>query len=101
MTSLAMDLNLPQYSPSRAAPEYSFEPTCGECTLQLTPRTRPLPESTYIKRSGKTTVVLHNQEENARVPTYGRGGTIAGSILLDHNEHIHRVILKVRQILFG
>lgn len=91
MTSPAMaDVSLPHYSPSRAAPAYSFEPICGERTLQLTPRTRPLPESTYIKRSGKTTVVLHNQEENAKIPTYGRGGTIAGSVLFDHSEQIHR-----------
>ncbi len=99
MTLVTTNYDLPQYSPSLAAPDYSFEPSCGEYTLQVTPRAiRPPPESTWIKRAGKATVVLHNQEENTKVPSYGRGGSVAGSILFDYNERICKVVLKVCHI---
>lgn len=91
-----MDYELPQYSPSVPAPDYTFEPACGEWVLEYTPRsTQPAPESTFIKQAGKITVVLHNQEENATTPSYGRGATVAGSVLLDSSDNICEVVLKV------
>lgn len=87
---------LPRYSPSSPAPDYSVEPACGERTLEQTPRsTRPPPESTFIKKSGKTTVILHNQEAGASIPTYGRNATVAGSVLFDSADCISEVVLHV------
>jgi hypothetical protein len=89
-------LKLPQYSPSVSAPSYSFEPTCGERTLEVTPRPlRLLAESIYIKQSGKTTVILHNQEENVKIPSYGREGAISGSGLFHSSNDICEVVLEV------
>lgn len=94
--SSVIDLELPRYSASVPTPDYSFEPGCGERTLEETPRSlRPVTESTYIKQSGKTTVVLHNQEENARMPSYGREGAISGSVLFDSSDNICEVGLEV------
>ncbi|KAF9444328.1 hypothetical protein P691DRAFT_807517 [Macrolepiota fuliginosa MF-IS2] len=91
------DCDLPRYSPSAPVPDYSFEPTCGERILERTPRSvRPTPESTFVKSVGKTTVVLHNQEENAAIPTYGRTATISGSVLFDSDDRTCEVVLKIR-----
>lgn len=96
MTSSVKGFDLPRYSASVPAPDYSFEPLCGERTLEQTPRqTRPAPESTFIRRSGKSTVVLHNQEDNVRMPSYGRGAPIAGSVLFDSSSNVYEVVLEI------
>jgi hypothetical protein len=92
-----MDLEPPRYSTSIPAPEYSVEPICGERTLQQTPRSsQPVAESTYIRHSRKTTVVLHNQEENAKMPSYGRGASITGSVLFESDDSVSKVVVEVR-----
>jgi len=90
-----MSFDLPQYSITGPAPDYSFEPACGERTLQQTPSSiRPTTETTFIRKSGSITVVLHNQEDGVRMPSYGRAALIAGSLLFDSNDSICEVVLQ-------
>lgn len=94
---LEMPLDLPSYSAAVPAPKYSFEPACDEQRLQLTPQTSlaRTPTGTFIKSSGKTTVVLLDQEENAKNPSYGRRGPINGTILLEEPDTVTEVEIKV------
>jgi len=90
--------DLPAYSPTAPSPSYSLDPVCGEQRLQLTPRSRSLratPTSTFVRKSGKTTIVLYDQEQDARSPSYGRLANIAGSLCLDESENVIGVTLKV------
>ncbi|KAF5309350.1 hypothetical protein D9611_014027 [Ephemerocybe angulata] len=88
MSNLIEDLDmntsfdLPSYSPSIPAPLYSCEPSLDEQRLQLTPgtaATRRTPTGSYIKRNGKITVILNEQEEGIDYPSYGRHGPINGT----------------------
>ncbi|KAJ3570108.1 hypothetical protein NP233_g4618 [Leucocoprinus birnbaumii] len=92
-----MEFQLPQYSPSAPAPGYSCQPACGELSLEQTPRqARPVAESTFIRRCGKSTLaVLYNQEENIKLPAYGREAPIAGSILFDSADDVCEVVLEI------
>ncbi|KAJ2917041.1 hypothetical protein MD484_g3397, partial [Candolleomyces efflorescens] len=93
-----LGLDLPSYSPSVPAPLYSCEPACDEQRLQLTPSTSAghrTPTGTFIKRSGKATVLLGDQEEGAESPSYGRHGDINGTLLLDESETVTEVELKI------
>lgn len=91
-----MEFELPRYSATAPAPDYSYEPGCGERTLQQAPRSsRQVANSSLIKHSGKTTVVLHNQVERAKIPSYGRGAAISGSLLFDTSDNISEVALQV------
>lgn len=86
----------PVYTPSGPSPSYSCEPGCNEQRLQHTPRfNQPIPTGTFTKKSGKMTVTLLEQEDDAKIPTYGRHGLISGAIYLEKCEMISRVSLKV------
>lgn len=88
--------SLPIYSPPGPSPEYSSEPTCDEQTLQHTPRlTRPLPTGTFTQSSGKVTVTLSEQEDDAKIPSYCQRGLVQGTIHLEDRELISDVVLKV------
>jgi hypothetical protein len=88
---------LPLYTPSGPSPKYSCDPVCGETTLQQTPGVnRVLPTGAYYKKSGKVSVTLFEQENDAEIPTYGRHGLINGMVHLENHELISQVVLKVR-----
>ncbi|KAF4617120.1 hypothetical protein D9613_005967 [Agrocybe pediades] len=89
-------LELPVYTPSSPSPSYTCDLAYGESRLEHTPRTRPAPTSLFIKKAGKTTIVLNEQEDGAMTPTYGRGATISGNLFLEHSEDILEVTLKVK-----
>jgi len=90
-----MGFDLPQYSTSGPAPDYSFKPACGERTLQRTPcAIRSTTETAFIRKSGKTTVVLYNQEDNVKMPSYGREALVAGSLLFDSSDSICEVVFE-------
>lgn len=88
-------LELPIYTPSSPSPSYTCELASGESRLEHTPRSRPAPTSLFIKKAGKTTIVLDEQEQNATTPIYGRGATISGNLFLEQSESILEVVLKV------
>ena len=87
---------LPTYAPSAPSPNYTCEPTNGEETLQRTPSLGLPPlTGTYTKESEKVVITLFDQEENVKLPTYGRQGLISGTIHLDDSQLVLRVIVKV------
>jgi hypothetical protein len=93
------DFLLPSYSSSSPLPAYSCQLANGERLLQETPRSRasrPTPTSVFIKKAGKTVVLLNGQEEHATIPTYGRRAVVSGNLVLEKSENILDVVLKVR-----
>ncbi|KDR82874.1 hypothetical protein GALMADRAFT_238508 [Galerina marginata CBS 339.88] len=88
---------LPSYSPSSPSPSYSCDLARGERLLEHTPRASRLAStSLFIKKAGKTTVVLNEQEDGATIPSYGRQAIISGQMLLEQSESIVEVVLKVK-----
>jgi hypothetical protein len=87
---------LPLYTPSGPSPNYSCDPVRGERTLQQTPGVNHvLPTGTYYKKSGKVTVALFDQENDAEVPTYGQHGLVNGTVHLENIELVSHVTLEV------
>ncbi|TFK24933.1 hypothetical protein FA15DRAFT_591487 [Coprinopsis marcescibilis] len=98
MASSSSLLQLPDYSPSVPAPSYSHEPSGDEQRLEHTPSTRlagSQPTGTFIKKSGKTTIILNDQENGASIPSYGRHGCINGALLFEQHELITEVEFEV------
>ncbi|KAJ6620974.1 hypothetical protein B0H10DRAFT_2215513 [Mycena sp. CBHHK59/15] len=88
---------LPPYTQFAKVPCYSPEPARDELILEQTPRSRArAPTGNYLKKSGRDTVILTEQDENAEYPTYGRQGTISGLISVESRESVSEVVLKVR-----
>ncbi|KAJ6562883.1 hypothetical protein DFH09DRAFT_920630 [Mycena vulgaris] len=95
---------LPPYSPSPAVPSYSPDPAHDEQRVEHTPgRTTRLsrPTGNYIAKSGRDAVVLTEQEENAKLPTYGRHASINGFVTLEDRETVSEIVLKVIKISEG
>ncbi|KAJ7867983.1 hypothetical protein B0H13DRAFT_2064880 [Mycena leptocephala] len=89
---------LPLYSPSHPSPCYSQDPACDETRLDLSPRigTRLLPTGIFTKACSSTTVVLFNQEPTIRVPSYGRQGSVRGSVIFEQDaNHVCEVVAKL------
>jgi hypothetical protein len=97
MTTMAATvIILPPYTPSPPVPSYSPEPAHDERRVEHTPRSRTRPPAgNYIKKSGRETLVLTEQEEAAEHPTYGRHATISGFLALEDRETVSEVVLKV------
>ncbi|GLB38618.1 hypothetical protein LshimejAT787_0504830 [Lyophyllum shimeji] len=75
---------------------YSYEPACGERTLQCTPRqTIPVPSGAYTNKGGGITVTLFEQPHGVDMPIYGRRGTIHGTVYLEDLDRITQVSVKV------
>ncbi|KAJ6501830.1 hypothetical protein DFH09DRAFT_1441523, partial [Mycena vulgaris] len=88
---------LPPYSPSPAVPSYSSDPAHDEQRVEHTPgRTRLCPTGNYIAKSGHDAVVLTEQEENAKLPTYGRTASINGFVTLKDRETVSEIVLKIK-----
>ncbi|KAG2009995.1 hypothetical protein CC2G_012856 [Coprinopsis cinerea AmutBmut pab1-1] len=90
--------DLPTYSQSVPAPSYSYEPACDEQVLQHTPsrlNAQPNTTGTFIRKSGKTTIILTEQEDGSSTPAYGRHGVIDGVLLFEENELITEVEFEI------
>ena len=93
---LLLKETLPPYVVASPPPSYSCNPTCGEERIEHTPRAREArPTGAFIKKNGSVTVVLHDQEDGATVPTFGRQSKVNGILLLDKYELVSQVTLKV------
>ncbi|KAJ7723341.1 hypothetical protein DFH07DRAFT_759527 [Mycena maculata] len=95
---------LPIYSPSTPSPSYSQDPANDETRLNFSPRilvgARPLPTGLFTKAYGSATVVLLDQEENTRVPSYRRRGTVRGSLILERDMgRILEIVAKLEGLL--
>ena len=87
---------LPLYAEASSPPSYSCDPVHGEERIEHTPSIRGShPTGTFVKKHGSVTVVLHDQEDGATTPTFGRRSKINGVLLLDKNEETSRVTVQV------
>lgn len=92
----SLALQLPSYdSVSSAPPRYSSDPTGGEQSIQLTPRCRPRPSGTFVKKDGRVTVTLVDQQEGATIPVFGRQSLVNGFVSLSSREAVSEVKVKV------
>lgn len=88
---------LPLYSLPACAPSYSSIPQNDEETIEYNPRHgRSTNSSTFIRRWHQVDLILKGQEEEARLPCYGRGGVIDGELGISSPEKIFEVTVKVR-----
>ncbi|KAJ7488330.1 hypothetical protein FB451DRAFT_1227019 [Mycena latifolia] len=88
---------LPAYTPSAAVPSYSPELGQDERLIERAPHSKSRrPSGNYIQKSGRDTVVLTDQEENADIPTYGRQGHINGFVSVDDREAVVTVVLTIK-----
>ncbi|KAJ7101283.1 hypothetical protein B0H15DRAFT_815546 [Mycena belliarum] len=88
---------LPAYTPSAAVPSYSPEPGHDERLIERAPYSKSrAPTGIFIQKSGRDTVVLFGQEENAEVPTYRRNGTITGFVSIEDRDGVTKVLLTIK-----
>lgn len=77
-------------------PRYSSRPSADEETVAFTPRASVmLPQGTFVKEWPQAKLVLMDQEDGARLPSYGRFGQIIGEIGLKYTTRIVSVTAKV------
>jgi len=78
-------------------PTYSSEPGADEETVAHTPRagTSTSPQGSFSKQWPQATLTLKDQDETARLPTYGRYGRITGELELEDTTSIVSVIAEV------
>ncbi|KAJ7057082.1 hypothetical protein C8F01DRAFT_1153332 [Mycena amicta] len=96
---------LPAYSPQTSSPPYSRTPLPTERTLQSSRRLGlSVPSShdgVYIKSSGGTTLLLHDQESGLHGGVYAEHARfeantpLRGSVNLRHSETTQSVVLKI------
>ncbi|EPQ51099.1 hypothetical protein GLOTRDRAFT_49369 [Gloeophyllum trabeum ATCC 11539] len=85
----------PDYASSSEAPSYTSQPSPFEETLDFTARPRiPIPTGQHIRKKGRITLVLDNQDEGAAVPTYRRNALISGEVRLESREDTQVVSLE-------
>ncbi|KAK0504260.1 hypothetical protein EDD18DRAFT_1412473 [Armillaria luteobubalina] len=89
-------ISLPPYSKTAPPPHYSCDPSQGERRVEHTPRSGPRVSSgTFIKKRGRLTVVLTEQEDDATSPVYGREAAIHGALLLEKVDAVQLVQIKL------
>lgn len=95
MESLSVQL-LPEYTPSKPAPDYSSKPLPGEKCIQRSPRfIQRGDNASFTYREGGMTLKLGDCREEDRHPSYGLGSTIRGEVALDHRRRVVAVAAKV------
>lgn len=81
---------------SASPPIYSTQPHEDEETIASTPRVGlTTPQGTFIRQWGQATLILKDQEDGARLPTYNRHGRIIGEVGLKNTDKVIRVTAKV------
>jgi hypothetical protein len=94
-----MAVSLPVYSPSSPSPTYSATPGSNERILQHTPLPgHPRSTGTFVRTEHTITVLLDGlDEDNCKCrPSFGRGASLRGNVLLESDEIITAVSVKVR-----
>ncbi|KAG1780519.1 hypothetical protein EV702DRAFT_1078012 [Suillus placidus] len=95
METLSVQL-LPEYTPSKPAPDYSSKLLPGEECIQRSPRVIQRGDNasfTYRER-GMTLKLMDCREEDHH-PSYGLGSTIRGEVSLDHRRGVVAVQAKL------
>ncbi|KAL0956445.1 hypothetical protein HGRIS_002593 [Hohenbuehelia grisea] len=96
-TALFQPMLPPFSSSSSPAPSYSSLPLIDEETIEynVRPTSPPLPQGTFVRQWGKTTLILNDQDDAADEPAYGRHSVISGEVGVGDSEHILSVTLKL------
>ncbi|KAJ6629305.1 hypothetical protein B0H10DRAFT_2208720 [Mycena sp. CBHHK59/15] len=87
---------LPPYTPSPPVPSYSPEPAHNERRVEHTPRRAHAHTGNYIKKHGRETVILTDQDDKAEFPMYGRHASINGFVTVEDRETVSEVVLKIK-----
>lgn len=86
----------PDASGPSLPPTYSTVPYAGEETVAFTPRVGIAPPTGTFKRDWpQATLILKDQEEGTRLPTYGRNARIVGELGVKNVETVARVTVTV------
>ncbi|KAF8161225.1 hypothetical protein B0H34DRAFT_781810 [Crassisporium funariophilum] len=97
-------LALPPYSGGRASgsatpirpPSYSIQPLANEETVAFTPRVgATTPHGNFVRHWPQATLILKDQDEDARLPMYGRGGRVIGELGVANTDKVVRVTIKL------
>ncbi|ELU39678.1 hypothetical protein AG1IA_06292 [Rhizoctonia solani AG-1 IA] len=85
---------LPSYSPE-VLPGYELTPTAS-ITSSSGPRSSLSPShSSYIYRSARMELDLGPQRWGTRLPAYGRGGMVQGTVAVRTFKHVDKVVVRV------
>ncbi|KDR75755.1 hypothetical protein GALMADRAFT_68348 [Galerina marginata CBS 339.88] len=77
-------------------PTYSTQPYENEETVAFTPRVgNSTPHGTFTRTWPQATLILKDQDEGVRLPTYGRHGRVIGELGLKNTDKIVRVTVKL------
>ncbi|KAJ7661045.1 hypothetical protein B0H17DRAFT_1337289 [Mycena rosella] len=97
VTALDASSLLPAYTPPAVVPSYLPEPGNGERLIERAPHSKSRRATgNYIKKCGRDTVVLTDQDATAEMPTYGRQAHINGFVSMDKRELVLKVVLTVK-----
>lgn len=87
---------LPEYTPSKPAPDYSSKLLPGEKCIQRSPRLIQRGDNaSFTYRQRGMTLKLMDCREEDRHPSYGLGSTIRGEVALDNRRRVVAVAAKV------
>ncbi|KAG1882675.1 hypothetical protein F4604DRAFT_346517 [Suillus subluteus] len=94
METLSVQL-LPEYTPSKPAPDYSSKLLPGEKCIQRSPCTQRGDNASFTFRERGMTLRLRDCREEDRHPCYGLGSTIRGEVALDNRRRVVAVVAKL------
>ncbi|KAG1901323.1 uncharacterized protein F5891DRAFT_1187599 [Suillus fuscotomentosus] len=87
---------LPEYTPSKPAPDYSSKLLPGEKCIQRSPRLIQRGDNaSFTYRQRGMTLKLMDCREEDRHPSYGLGSTIRGEVALDNRRRVVAVAAKL------
>ncbi|KAJ7031039.1 hypothetical protein C8F04DRAFT_1041989 [Mycena alexandri] len=99
MTIAASSLPPIYCPPCQPTPCYSEELAYDETRLDAAPLTgaiSALPTGIFTRVHGPATVVLFNQDNAARIPTYGKRGSVRGTLIMaQERDHICEVTARL------
>jgi hypothetical protein len=100
METLSVHL-LPEYTPSKPAPDYSSKLLPGEKCIQRSPYSVQRGDNaSFTYRERGMTLKLVGCREEDRHPSYGLGSTIRGEVALDNRQRVVAVAAKVCGICY-
>ena len=90
----------PSYIPSsQPVPSYAIEPSSDEESLEVAARPQtPTPRGEFTARAGNITVLLHEQEFGAGIPTYRQNAIIKGHVELGAQAAVIEVSITVSEL---
>jgi hypothetical protein len=95
METLSVHL-LPEYTPSKPAPDYSSKLLPGEKCIQRSPYSVQRGDNaSFTYRERGMTLKLVGCREEDRHPSYGLGSTIRGEVALDNRQRVVAVAAKL------